>query len=84
MKLENMEPYRLEGYAAKIKDAIKQQCRLLSSIGVASTKSTAKIASDFKKPDGLTIIYADKLQTFLWNLEVDRIAGIEEEMGIKL
>jgi nucleotidyltransferase/DNA polymerase involved in DNA repair len=85
MKLENMEPYRLEGYAANNKyAAIKQQCRLLSSIGVASTKSTAKIASDFKKPDGLTIIYADKLQTFLWNLEVDRIAGIEEEMGIKL
>jgi DNA polymerase IV (DinB-like DNA polymerase) len=78
-------------YAAKIKDAIRQQCGLLSSIGVASTKSTAKIASDFKKPDGLTIIYADKLQTFLGNLEVDRIAGIgtktqqalKEEMGIK-
>jgi DNA polymerase IV (archaeal DinB-like DNA polymerase) len=81
----------VEEYAAKIKDAIKQQCGLLSSIGVASTKSTAKIASDFKKPDGLTIIYADKLQTFLENLEVDRIAGIgkktqqalKEEMGIK-
>ena len=82
----------IEGYTAKIKDAIKQQCGLLSSIGVASTKSTAKIASDFKKPDGLTVIYSDKLQTFLANLEVDRIAGIgtktqqvlKEEMGIKI
>ena len=81
----------VEEYAGKIKDAIKQQCGLLSSIGVASTKSTAKIASDFKKPDGLTIIYADKLQMFLENLEVGRIAGIgtktqqalKEEMGIK-
>jgi nucleotidyltransferase/DNA polymerase involved in DNA repair len=45
MKLDDMELDRLEGYAAKIKDAIKQQCGLLSSIGVASTKSTAKIAS---------------------------------------
>jgi DNA polymerase IV (archaeal DinB-like DNA polymerase) len=81
----------IEEYAAKIKDAIKQQCGLLSSIGVASTKSAAKIASDFKKPDGLTIIYADKLQMFLGNLGVDRIAGIgtktqqalKEEMEIK-
>jgi DNA polymerase IV (archaeal DinB-like DNA polymerase) len=88
---DNNNTITIEGYAAKIKDAIKQQCGLLSSIGVASTKSTAKIASDFKKPNGLTIIYADKLQTFLANLEVDRIAGIgmktqqalKEEMGIK-
>jgi DNA polymerase IV (archaeal DinB-like DNA polymerase) len=89
--VENNSGVNIEEYAAKIKDAIKQQCGLLSSIGIATTKSTAKIASDFKKPDGLTIIYADKLQTFLGNLGVDRIAGIgtktqhalKEEMGIK-
>jgi DNA polymerase IV (archaeal DinB-like DNA polymerase) len=67
----------MKEYAAKIKDTIKQQCDgLLSSIGVAPTKSAAKIASDFKKPGGLTIIYADQLQKFLENLEVDKIAGI--------
>jgi DNA polymerase IV (DinB-like DNA polymerase) len=90
-KIAENSTITIEEYAAKIKDAIKQQCGLLSSIGVASTKSTAKIASDFKKPDGLTVIYSDKLQTFLANLEVDRIAGIgtktqqvlKEEMGIK-
>jgi DNA polymerase IV (archaeal DinB-like DNA polymerase) len=38
--------------------------------------SAAKIASDFKKPDRLTTIYADQLQGFFENLEVDRIAGI--------
>jgi DNA polymerase IV (DinB-like DNA polymerase) len=90
-KIAENSTITIEGYAAKIKDAIKQQCGLLSSVGVASTKSTAKIASDFRKPDGLTIVYADKLQTFLENLDVDRIAGIgiktqhalKEEMGIK-
>jgi DNA polymerase IV (archaeal DinB-like DNA polymerase) len=67
----------IKQYATKIKDTIRQQYEgLLSSIGVASTKSAAKIASDFKKPDGLTIIYPDRLQNFLENLEVDRIAGI--------
>jgi DNA polymerase IV (archaeal DinB-like DNA polymerase) len=67
----------IKQYATKIKDTIRQQYEgLLSSIGVAPTKSAAKIASDFKKPDGLTIIYPDQLQKFLENLEVDRIAGI--------
>jgi DNA polymerase IV (DinB-like DNA polymerase) len=67
----------IKEYAAKIKDTIRQQCGgLLSSIGVAPTKSTAKIASDFKKPDGLTIIYPNQLQNFLENLEVYKIAGI--------
>jgi DNA polymerase IV (archaeal DinB-like DNA polymerase) len=88
---EDSTSISIEEYAAKIKDTIKKQCSLLSSIGVASTKSAAKIASDFKKPDGLTIIYADKLQTFFDNLEVDRIAGIgtktrqvlKEEMRIQ-
>jgi DNA polymerase IV (archaeal DinB-like DNA polymerase) len=67
----------VEEYAATIKDAIRKQCGgLLSSIGVAATKSAAKIASDFKKPDGLTVIYPDQLHKFLENLEVYRIAGI--------
>jgi DNA polymerase IV (archaeal DinB-like DNA polymerase) len=82
----------IEEYAATIKDAIRQQCGgLLSSIGISSTKSAAKIASDFKKPDGLTVIYPDQLQKFLENLEVYRIAGIgaktqqvlKDEMGIQ-
>jgi DNA polymerase IV (archaeal DinB-like DNA polymerase) len=50
-------------YAVIMKKAIKEQCDLLCSIGVASTKSAAKIASDYHKPDGLTIVYPDKLQT---------------------
>jgi DNA polymerase IV (archaeal DinB-like DNA polymerase) len=67
----------IKQYATKIKDTIRQQYEgLLSSIGVAPTKSAAKIASDFKKPDGLTIIYPDQLQKFLENLQVNRIAGI--------
>ena len=55
----------IEQYAVIMKKAIKEQCDLLCSIGVASTKSAAKIASDYQKPDGLTIIYPDKLQAFL-------------------
>ncbi|HEY7078969.1 MAG TPA: DNA polymerase IV [Nitrososphaeraceae archaeon] len=81
----------IEQYALVMKKAIKEQCDLLCSIGVASTKSAAKIASDYKKPDGLTIVSPDKLQIFLKPLEVERIPGVgtktEEilkvEMGIE-
>jgi DNA polymerase IV (DinB-like DNA polymerase) len=64
-------------YAKLIKNTIKENCGgLLTSIGVASTKSIAKIASDFQKPDGLTIVYDDELKAFLNPLEVERISGI--------
>jgi DNA polymerase IV (DinB-like DNA polymerase) len=66
----------IEQYASTIKKAIKERIGLLTSVGVASTKSAAKIASDFQKPDGLTIIYPDQLQKFFEHLGVERISGI--------
>jgi DNA polymerase IV (DinB-like DNA polymerase) len=62
--------------AARIKAAIKEQCGLQVSIGVAQSKSIAKIASDFKKPDGLTVVHPSQLGSFLAHLEVGRISGI--------
>ena len=81
----------IEHYALDIKKTIEDQCNLRSSIGVAPTKSAAKMASDFQKPDGLTIFYPNHLQKFLENLEVERVSGIgaktqqvlKEEMGIR-
>src|SRR5215208_2526352 len=81
----------VEEYALEIKKTIKEKCGgLLTSIGVSPTKSVAKIASDYQKPDGLTIIPVDKLKNFLNPLEVERISGIgtktqkilKEEMNI--
>jgi DNA polymerase IV (DinB-like DNA polymerase) len=80
-----------EAYAAKIKNTIKEKSAGLScSIGVASTKSAAKIASDFEKPDGLTVVYPTELKKFLEPLDVGTVAGIgpktqkalKEEIGI--
>jgi DNA polymerase IV (archaeal DinB-like DNA polymerase) len=66
-----------ETYAAKIKKTIKDKCGGLScSIGVTSTKSAAKIASDFEKPDGLTVVYPNQLKKFLGPLDVGTVAGI--------
>ncbi len=66
----------LKPTSARIKKTIKQKCSLSCSIGVASTKSAAKIASDFEKPDGLTIVYPSELKKFLEPLEVGSVAGI--------
>jgi DNA polymerase IV (archaeal DinB-like DNA polymerase) len=82
----------LEEYAQEIKKSIKEKCDgLLTSIGIASTKSIAKIASDYQKPNGLTIVPFEEISNFLHPLEVERISGIgtktqkilKEEMKIK-
>jgi len=67
------DPYE---YAARIKAAINEQCGLRVSVGVAASKSIAKIASDLKKPDGLTVVHPRQLDKFLDPLEVWRISGI--------
>ncbi len=76
-------------YAITIKQAIKAKLELQCSVGVAHTRSAAKIASDYRKPDGLTVIYPDDLKNFLAPLEVNSVAGIGpktqqalKEMGI--
>ena len=66
-----------EIFATKIKKTIRDKSGGLScSIGVTSTKSAAKIASDFEKPDGLTVVYPTELKKFLEPLDVGTVAGI--------
>lgn len=75
--IETVNTSGLEEYALKIKSSIREQCNgLICSIGVASNKSIAKIASDFQKPDGLTIVHPQNALTFLSKLTVDRVSGI--------
>ncbi len=62
--------------AKSMKQIIRDQRRLTASIGVAPNKLLAKLASDFQKPDGLTLITeADKVQ-FLRPLPVRSIHGV--------
>ncbi|MDD5590264.1 MAG: DNA polymerase IV [Candidatus Portnoybacteria bacterium] len=62
--------------ALQIKDAVKNQEKLTCSIGVGPNKLIAKIASDFQKPDGLTIVPPEKAENFLAPLPVRKIPGI--------
>ena len=62
--------------ALKVKDAIYIQEGLTCSIGIAPNKSVAKIASDFKKPDGLTMVEPNQVREFLDPLPVTKIIGV--------
>ncbi len=65
-----------EEIARHIKDRIGKETGLTCSIGIAPNKFLAKVASDMHKPDGLTIISADEVDTFLAGLPVEKIPGV--------
>ena len=62
--------------ARQIKNKIREELKLSCSIGVSSNKLISKIASDYQKPDGLTIVEPDKIEKFLEQLNVRVIPGI--------
>jgi nucleotidyltransferase/DNA polymerase involved in DNA repair len=60
----------------QIKAEIKAKEKLTGSIGLGPNKMVAKIASDFQKPDGLTVVTAEQAEAFLAPLAVRKIPGI--------
>ena len=62
--------------AAEIKQRIRHQCQLTASVGISSNKFLAKLASDFEKPDGLTMIKDSDKIAFLRPLPVGAIHGV--------
>ena len=65
--------------AQQIKNSIRDKVKLGCSIGISPNKLISKIASDFQKPDGLTIVSPDKIEVFLEPLEIRAIPGIGEK-----
>ena len=62
--------------AKAIRQEIRDELHLTASAGVAPNKFLAKIASDWRKPDGLFVIQPEDVQTFLPPLPVGRIPGV--------
>jgi DNA polymerase-4 len=62
--------------ARRIKAAICKATALTASAGVAPNKFLAKIASGWKKPDGLTVIAPERVEAFLRDLPVDALWGV--------
>jgi len=67
---------RSKVFAAQLKDWIRTERGLTATIGIASNKLLAKIASDFKKPDGLTLVPEQGKAQFLRPLPVRALYGV--------
>lgn len=81
LDLSNMENiYGLPGKAAKLlKKKIREETNLSVSIGVASSRFLAKLASDYHKPDGLTIVPPERNEEFIDKVGLRKLWGIGEK-----
>jgi DNA polymerase IV (DinB-like DNA polymerase) len=70
--------------AKEIKNSIRNRLGLTCSIGVGPNKLIAKIAADENKPDGLTIIEPDQVNSFLQPFPVDRLLGVGAKTAEKM
>ncbi len=75
---------KARGLAIAIKKEILRKEGLTCSIGIAQNKLVAKIASDYKKPDGLTVVPPGKVWDFLAPLNVRKIPGIGPKTAFAL
>jgi DNA polymerase IV (DinB-like DNA polymerase) len=70
--------------ALQIKKEILEKEHLTCSIGIGPNKLVAKIASDFQKPDGLTIVEDEYIRAFLEPLDIDRLLWVGKKTARKL
>ncbi|MEM2759243.1 MAG: DNA polymerase IV [Nitrososphaerales archaeon] len=75
---------RASELAKEIKRKVNDVLRLSCSIGIGPNKLIAKIASDFEKPNGLTIVRTNEIENFLSNLSVNKIVGIGKKTEERL
>ena len=62
--------------AQQIKNSVRDKVKLTCSIGISPNKLLSKIASDYKKPDGLTVVSPERVENFLDKLKIRAIPGI--------
>ena len=70
--------------AREIKQRIRATTGLTASAGVSYCKFLAKIASDWRKPDGLTVIHPDRALDFIAQLKIEKIWGIGQKTAEKM
>ena len=70
--------------ARLIQKCIFEATGLTCSIGVAPNKLIAKMASEFKKPNGISIVTMDDLQTLIWPLPCRKVNGVGPKADEKL
>lgn len=73
-----------EPLAKRIKQAVFDATGLSCSIGITPNKLLSKICSDLEKPNGITILHPDHIQTRIWPLAAKKINGIGPKANEKL
>ncbi|MDF1814733.1 MAG: DNA polymerase IV, partial [Verrucomicrobiales bacterium] len=62
--------------AAEIRDRIRETTQLTASAGIAPNKFLAKVASDWRKPDGQYEVTAESIPDFVETLPIEKIWGV--------
>jgi DNA polymerase IV (DinB-like DNA polymerase) len=62
--------------AQQLKNQIRNEIKMSCTVGISSNKLVAKIASGFKKPDGLTVVPPQDIESFLGPLKIGDIPGV--------
>ena len=70
--------------AREIKQRIRETTGLTASAGVSYCKFLAKVASDWRKPDGLTVIHPNKALDFISQLKIEKIWGVGQKTAEKM
>ncbi len=70
------EFHNAEHLAQQLKNEIRNNLKLTCSVGITPNKLLSKIASDYKKPDGLTSVKPEQVEEFLAPLKIREIPGI--------
>src|SRR5450432_975431 len=70
--------------AKSVREQIREELDLTASAGVAPNKFLAKIASDWKKPDGLFVVQPHEVQSFLLPLPIGRVPGVGQVTEARL
>jgi len=73
-----------EALACRIKQEIKQKTGLTGTIGVGPNKLIAKVASDYQKPDGLTVVREEEAEFFLSPMPVRKLLWVGRKTEAKL
>ena len=75
-KKTEMDFHNAEHLAQQLKNEIRNSLKLTCSVGITPNKLLSKIASDYKKPDGLTTVKPEQVEEFLSPLKIREIPGI--------
>ena len=73
-----------KGIGKKIKSRIKEELDLSCSIGIGPNKLIAKMAAEWQKPDGLTLVDAKDVPQIIWHMPVEEMIGVGPRMKIHL